>query len=1023
MRAPHLSRTLCAGVFASLLAAPLPGLDPDRRLSQLQQRWWSVEDGLPQSTVAAIAETPDGYLWWGTTEGLARFDGSRIRTFDSESGIPSEQTEALAVDSRGVLWVGTETGLFHGGPERFEAVLHGGRSVGRVDVVARRPSGGLWVGLRRGALLETGEGASLREAVDRQGRTLSSVGAATEVAGRWIFSTRDGLFTREDDLWIELPRPGTPTIPITALAARGETLLIGTADDGLFASEGRGFRALTGPLQVAGVLVDRASDVWVGTYPGGIARIRDGRTERQLVDQSVRTLFEDSSGNVWVGTNSQGVVRLSSPPVTLWGRKEGLGSDAQLSVFQDSRGDVWIGGEGGGLARLRKGRDLETWSEADGLPNPDVLSLAEDSEGRVLVGTGNGLAWIDGDRVRSLSSSRAPVLGLLPDSRGDLWVASTAGVLLREDGDLHPIPGTRTTVALAESPDGRVFAATLAGLDVFEGSSPSRVPGTDGTTLLALLADGEDLWIGSQGRGLGRLRGSEVRWLSRGEGLCDQDVFSILAHRDRLWMSSNRGIFHVEREEARRVLEGDLPSLDCSALDADDGLRVPEASGGSQPAGWVARDGRLWFPTVRGAAVVDVDALLSRPETPVARVERVLAGRALRLDAVTSPIRLEPERRDLEIEYTAVDLGRAHDLAFRTRLTGLEDEWKAAGPRRSAVYSRLPPGRYRFEVQARLPGGAWSPPARSPDLLLTPRFHETFAARGLGALGVLLGLAGLVHLRLARMRRRQSELEEAVRERTHELEEARRALLEANETLQLRVRDGVEALRRTDRMAAYGHMVAGVAHELRHPVASLQCLVHVLSRRISPDPEADSEVVLLARETTRIRRLLDDLLELARPARPRLVATDVSELVSAAVDSHRAVHAGTEGSLPVVVEVGDDLPTVEAEPERIVQALVNLLGNAERHAAGATRILVRTRRTEGDSVEIEVVDDGCGVADSIRSTLRHPFVRAGDHAGTGLGLSIVEKTITAHGGRLDVDSDREGTKVTLTLPASDQPRA
>lgn len=256
-----------------------------------------------------------------------------------------------------------------------------------------------------------------------------------------------------------------------------------------------------------------------------------------------------------------------------------------------------------------------------------------------------------------------------------------------------------------------------------------------------------------------------------------------------------------------------------------------------------------------------------------------------------------------------------------------------------------------------------------------------------------------------------------------ELEAARGDLEEANSTLERRVEKGVAALRDADRMAAYGHLVAGVAHELRHPLSAVQTAAHLLSNRYRSSAETRQEVELLTQESARIQRLLDDLLELARPDNPTLLPTDLRSLLDEAIASYQAACA-TDGGDPVPIElkVEAELPAIVAEREKLVRMLLNLLHNARCHAK-ASRVIVRASVSDSGGsgaspkLRLSVADDGVGIPPSRQATLFEPFVSGS--GGTGLGLAIARRIVETHGGALWVESEvGRGSTFVVELPVA-----
>lgn len=1030
------------GLLAGALAPPVLGLDPSRQLTQYRLRTWSLDDGLPQSTVAAITQTPDGYLWLATLDGLVRFDGFRFVGPDSWHGLPRVPPDEVATDSTGRLWVVGGEGLYRAVGDRFEEVRLDGERLLDAGPLVPRQAGGLWIG-RRSSLLVANEEGQVSVFVDRTDNTIEGVTAAVDDVDQTCFLTGLGiecLIGEIAEVIVDLEEIAPQhSVVGPLLLARDGTLWVGTIGEGVVRIRNgvidmrvdRSNGMAEGAIQ--SLIQDSQGSVWLGDGSGGFARLSAPGFERLELGssvQNVRALFEDREGNLWLGSNAEGLAQLSDPPITVFSTPEGLPLAVVHAVLASDTGSTWVGLEGGGLVEIRRGAVARVLGERDGLPNLDVMSLAEDHEGRLLVGTAGGVVrWADGlfESVPGVGSP--PAFSLFEDSRGNLWGGFLRHIRRFTDGAFRRVPWSTSNYvdAITETVDGSVWFGGSAGLLRLSPGADEAAPIVAEPPVpfvLALLADGDSLWVGTLGGGLGRWQmESGFASFGRAQGLCDEDVFTLLDDDNgHLWLSSNRGIFAVDKADALAVLDGTRPTLECRLFGRIHGMRQREASGGTQPAAWRDADGNLWFATIDGAVRFDAADLLTESPPPPVLVEELRTGEVrLRPPELAGPLTLGPSSRELEIDYTALHLAAPGALSFRYRLRGLEEEWVEAGSRRTAYYPHLAPGSYTFEAAARIGDGEWGAPGALA-VNLEPRFFETKLFLGF-VVGIgILALAALYRLRLAQLKKRQRVLEAAVLERTADLETARRDLEQANSTLERRVEEGVAALRDADRMAAYGHLVAGVAHELRHPLFAVQTAAHLLSSRFGDCAEAEQEVALLGQETARIQLLLEDLLELARPKNPTLIPTDLGPLLKEVVASYEAACAGDGGaSLPIDTQFEGGLPRVTGEREKLVRMLLNLLHNARQHA-GASHLVLRAEVREpanGESrrLVLSVRDDGIGIPQSRQATLFEPFVSG--TGGTGLGLAIARRIAESHGGSIRVDSDiGHGTTFVVELPLS-----
>jgi len=774
----RLARLLVAGFVAATLVDPVPAaaLDAERGLDELIVDHWTTDRGLPQNSVNALLETRDGYLWIATFGGLARFDGVRFRVFDGEAGngLPSSRILSLLEDRAGRLWVGTQDGgVARRDGDRFVDPLPEPLPSAVVWSLAEDREGAIWIGTEEGVV---------RFADGR----LERFGPEQGLPGRWV---RDLAVDADGALWAATdqgvarltggrfePRAigGFWSLAPAAGLAGGELRAI-ELDDGAVRFE-RG-PAGSGPF-ARELFVDRAGTVWIGGER--LARWRPGAMLLDIdsgrrVESPIRAITEDREGGLWVGTDGGGLFRLRAGAARAFGREAGLAGDSALPIIEDTRGRLWVGMLCGGVALLRG----ETFAPVeDPLPRegpPCVRSLAAGRDGALWVGS-LGLARLDDEGWQSIATGAriGTVHALVEDRAGTLWIASDRGLFRRRGGVIARVTGAPevTYWSLLERRDGS-FAAGGVGLvlPLAADGTPGEAVELGGARPAVAVRDlweapGGALWAATYGAGVARVDpAGAVAWVSVAQGLEEPFVSRLLEDgRGSLWLTGNRGIYRVRPEELETAAAG-RGRVAPRRIDTADGLRVAETNGGGAPAGWRARDGRLWFPTVQGVAVVDPRRVEAKPAPPLVHVEELsVDGR----ERGAGGADLAGAER-IELRYTALGLTRPDRVRFRHRLVGYDGGWQDAGDRRFAVYTRLPAGEYRFEVVAANDGGVWSPEPATLAFVVPARWYETSSFHAAAALAALAGLRGLYRLRSRGLRRRKAELEVVVAERTAEL--------------------------------------------------------------------------------------------------------------------------------------------------------------------------------------------------------------------------------------------------------------
>jgi hypothetical protein len=283
----------------------------------------------------------------------------------------------------------------------------------------------------------------------------------------------------------------------------------------------------------------------------------------------------------------------------------------------------------------------------------------------------------------------------------------------------------------------------------------SEADGLPGNSIRALYQGTNGvLWIGTYDAGLGRLENGRFTRYATREGLFDNGVFQILEDsQGNLWMSCNRGIYRVRKQDLNDFAAGKIRAIHSLNYGRSDGMRDVECNGGAGTNGIKTEDGKLWFATQDGVAIIrpsDVDTITTH--LPPAIVESCMVDQ--RLVPTDRAIRLRPGQVDVEFQYTALSFVNSERIVFRYKLAGLDEDWVDAGKRRSAYYSHLPPGTYAFQVEAAYDDRTWSNPSVHLTVLVLPPFYRTWWFEAI----FFLTAAGSIYFA---WRRRVSQLEEA----------------------------------------------------------------------------------------------------------------------------------------------------------------------------------------------------------------------------------------------------------------------
>lgn len=832
-----------AVALAALLAHSANALNPAKALTQYLQTSWTSASGLPQDSVHAIAQTADGYLWMGTEEGLARFNGTRFTVFTSRNahGLASDFVEVLAAGHHRDLWIGTDSGLSHFSPDprtgeigAFRAFTQESSFAGRkITALCEDREGALWVGTPQG-LSRLFHGRVETWTVQNGLPDLSISAIAMDSEGTIWVGTVKGLARLNGHRFDTLTtRDGLPGNAITALAAAPDgSVWAGTSSSGIAQIRGRQVLVPHQKLpwkEIAALLPDRDGAVWIAFTGHGLGRVYRGKLElygagRGLPsDRCSSILFEDREGSLWLGLLDAGVVQLRDGKFSVFGTPEGLSGNYIGNVLQDRDGSMWIGADSNGLNHLLPDGRVELWDQRRGLPGEAVYSLLQTRDGTLWVGYRHGaLARIRHGQVTVYRDSEAAdgaLNALFEDREGNLWVGTSATGLARfAHGRFLPVTQAGDVAAIAQTLDGAVWTA-INGEGVqrmLHGTNTvfTTANGLPSNRPLCLYADPEGgIWVGSAGAGLSYIRSGHVVSWTPDQGLPDSNVGSIVPDdHGHLWIGSDAGIYSLSIEELRLSMAEPRRILHPVVYGLSDGLRTRETLYGSMPCAWKTRDGRLWFATINGAAVIDPARIPVNRVVPPVWIEQITFNS--HIVPKQDGIRLGPGSGNLNFSFSAPTFVAPESIRFRYRMEGFDRDWVYTDARQSARYTNIPPGRYTFIVEAANSDRIWNQTGASFSFVLRPRLVWTPAAWLFYGIVALLLTWGIISLRTSTLLQRQRDLTRTVADRTSQLEEEKAALESARHELQIQAtHDSLTGL--FNRAAILEHLEREIARSIR----------------------------------------------------------------------------------------------------------------------------------------------------------------------------------------------------------------
>jgi PAS domain S-box-containing protein len=786
-------------------AVPNFALDPNKPIEEYIHELWRVEDGLPHNSVVCLLQSHDGYIWVGTVEGLARFDGVRFTIFNKSNTleIKNNSISTLYEDRQGNLWIGTSGGLNRLKDGKFSSyTTEDGLSYDDILSICGDKKGNIWIGTQKGlncmkdgifTIYTTKDGLFNNKVsalgLDRKGALWIGTPEGLnrlhdgKITG---YTTKDGLsensmsYIYEDkagNLWIATfnglnrlkdgkfthytTKDGlSNNVVLSIYEDRAGSLWIATMG-GLNRLRNGIFTAYTDKKSSFKTFIeDKEGSLWIGSLDG-LNRFKDRTfttlsTEDGLSGDIIISVMEDRGGSYWICTAASGLNRWKDGKITIYTTEDGLSSNNLNALYEDREGALWIGTEGGGVNRLKDGI-FKGYTTANGLSHDEVPTIMEDREGSLWIGTnGGGLNRLKNGKIEVFTTkdglSNNMVSSIYEDRKGTLWIGTNGGGLNRFKD------GTFTTYTMKE------------------GLSSNRIR--------PIYEDKEGiLWIGTYGGGLIRLKDGKFTTYTTKEGLFNDIIHQILEDDGgNLWMSCNNGIFRVKKTDLNDFAEARISSVNCVSYGTFDGMKSSECNGVSQPPGFKASDRRLWFPTMNGVAIIDPSGIKMNTSPPPVIIEKLLVNDKP-LDLGNWDHRLSPGKKNLEFHFTALSFLVPQRVKLKYRLEGFEKKWKETGQYRTAQYTNMSPGYYTFKVIACNNDGIWNKKGASIHFYLQPFFYQTWWFMVVGGLLLFLIIIGFYKIRVRQLQKKKLELEKLVDTRTGQLKESNIRLEASNKQL------------------------------------------------------------------------------------------------------------------------------------------------------------------------------------------------------------------------------------------------
>lgn len=1033
---------------------------------------YTQDNGLPNNLVHCIYQDQGGWIWFGTSQGLCRFDGYQFMNFkndpDNPRSLRGDLVRVIFEDSHGTLWIGTEGGGLNLFDRNNEDFVHftadsgdpSGLSGNTVNAIVEAPDGGLWIGTDAG---------------------LQHFDLRTHQADRSLKVSDAGL----SDNFIR-----------SLLMDRNGSLWIGTANGLDFIEKSKGsVQHITLPDGRKGTddiyEIMRTSDgtIWVGGYTTGLYEIPAGQTIARKIrldptnDRSltVRSIVADSSGVLWIGT--RGGLYLYSPRSGMLEHyvhrefeQESLCNNSILDLFSDRKGDLWIGTRGGMSKMSSEKQRFDLFKV-----HPDIKNSLNDNEIYCFHETEKQELWIGTERggINILNRKTGKFTALmrqsgtgnslsvncikafLDDQKGNIWIGTYLGginiynkatgkisFLQHNPSDPSSLCDNRIWSLFLDS-KGKIWVGTEEGLDRIdpETRKPEHFKGFQGKQVLWISEDkGHQLWIGSdkvyvfdpekkQTRSLNAhtrdfCQDSKGRiWLAsfqKGLGLFEPTTGTITYYNEKaglpndqclciredsdgfLWISTANGLSRFDPEDKKFL-----------NFDKDDGLQNNQFNYG---AALRLSTGEMAFGGIGGFNIFQPHQVKTNHYLPPVvftelKIDNHKVQPSSASDAIlhvslsqTKQLVIPYSRNVITLEFAALDYTRSQKNLYQYYLKGFDKNWSEPGFQRTIQYTNLDPGNYVFKVRASNNDQVWNPKEATMAIKILPPYWKTWWFKGLIVLAILAIIYFLVMFLTIRAKLRHELVFERVKaKKLYEID-----------LMKLR-------------------FFTNISHEIRTPLTLIMGPLEKMLHHETDAAERKNYLMIMHRNAQQLMKLINQLLDFRKletgNLRLELKKGDLAGFVAGIAESFKEL--AREKSIRLRFNTVESQLFMYFDPDKIEKILNNLLSNAFKYTDKGGSITVNlslvvdtadqlgtVKNAEEKFVELVVKDTGTGIPESSLNKIFHRFFQIPSQSthGTGIGLALTKELVELHKGHIFVSSKPgKGSRFTVRLPFNAEP--
>lgn len=1013
---------------------------------ETQVKFLDISDGLSNNSVVTIFQDNDGYMWFGTYDGLNRYDGYNFKVFrnriNDKKSLPFNTIYNIEGDSRNNIWIGGANGVciynktraaFH--PVKYislnkkaeiKDIIHQVKAVSENRVLVASQNLGLLI-FENGSF--TGKRVPLLMSGNRNvvhDYDAVAIQKDTKNNRCWVYVRNVGLCTFDNSSKrLKVIFPFAIEVKTLELALDGN-LWFGT-DEGLFF-----FNTRTGAFSenyfstrctVADILIDKKKEMWVTTDGNGIYKVigkekkavpySSVKENKLLKSNSIWSLYEDKAGNKWIGTLRGGISMLSNAARYFKTVRYNANDPAEnfiLSFCEDEKNNLWVGTDGAGLKYWD--RKTNTYiNYVNKLSSKFITGIVRDDNNEIWLST-----WAGGvNKINPKNNSvtqfscynpvteqvEKNVWFVYKDSKSNIWASTT------NEGSLYLFDRTKNSFVLfdksitnlqcmTETSDGKLWGGNYSVLYAIEKENRKINKVTIGNPVRCIHEDKDkNLWLGTQEGGLLLFdrKTNTFKRLTTDDGLPSNTILRMLEDKEgNLWMSTYNGICRFDKK--RKTFRN---------FSVNDGLQSNQFSFN---AGIQLSTGEFLFGGINGFNSFFPGAIKSFNQennlllTDFYVNNQPIEESKVEIDTGSDKIKevsLDYDQTTLSLEFVALDYNNADKINYAYFLDGWDDQWNYVGQVRKANYSRLPEGKYTFKVKTTNFKGGWNKEVSLISIEVLPPWYRTWWAYSL----YVLAVAGILFVYLDYQKNK--------------------------EKLKYKVKIAeLESKKEKEIAEKQSSMFTYISHEFRTP---LSLIINPLKKAVQKESvqngSSGSDLAIAHRNARRLLSLVDQLLLFRKAENDadslRLSPINVNNLCNEVYQCF--VNQAKDKNIQYNFNIPDHEIVIIGDYEKIEISLFNLMSNAFKYTSVGGQIDLKLTETN-DEVQLEITDNGDGIEkkdiDVIFEKFKQINSKVSIGTGFGIGLYIVKYFTDKHKGTVSCSSEPgKGSTFKLTFLKGD----